>query len=244
MSAPFLRSTSTPACPSSEVKHNGVLDDPSITSIWAPCYRRRLAFSGLFLIAAQWSGVFRNSESLDLTSDEDATPSEKDQKRRPRIRIADLDSGVNEGISLIGQAIKTNNINSSKTPMAGIYVGEICTGKKIEPGYMKELQRAIDWATDECDVDIISMSIAKEEVTGSGLVDKGAICGHAFMLLEPGRSSAGSSATRGPRVGTIYLAGSQITLQVPRDAGLSGRAQFYFNSLSLCSLPPTCYLFH
>jgi len=80
MSAPFLRSTSTtPAYPSSEVKHNGVLDDPSITSIWGPCYRRRLAFSGLFLIAAQWSGVFRNSESLDLTSDEDATPSEKDQ---------------------------------------------------------------------------------------------------------------------------------------------------------------------
>lgn len=87
------------------------------------------------------------------------------------------------------------------------------------------------------------MSIAKEEVTGSGLVDKGAICGHAFMLLEPGRSSAGSSATRGPRVGTICLAGSQITVQVPRDAGLSGRAQFYFNSLALCSLPP-CYLFH
>ncbi|KAI8407608.1 hypothetical protein FOFC_13048 [Fusarium oxysporum] len=45
------------------------------------------------------------------------------------------------------------------------------------------------------------MSIkAKEGVTGSGLVDKGAICGHAFMLLEPGRSSAGSSATRGPRM--------------------------------------------
>lgn len=22
-------------------------------------------------------------------------------------------------------------------PMAGIYVGEICTGKKIEPGYVK-----------------------------------------------------------------------------------------------------------
>ncbi|RKL03841.1 hypothetical protein BFJ68_g6673 [Fusarium oxysporum] len=84
--------------------------------------------------------------------------------------------------------------------MAGIYVGEICTGKKIEPGYMKGTAEAIDWATDECDVDIISMSIAKEEVTGSGLVDKGAICGHAFMLLEPGRSSAGSSATRGPRV--------------------------------------------
>ncbi|KAK2671366.1 hypothetical protein RAB80_013788 [Fusarium oxysporum f. sp. vasinfectum] len=34
------------------------------------------------------------------------------------------------------------------------------------------------------------MSIAKEEVTGSGLVDKGAICGHAFMLLEPGHDTS------------------------------------------------------
>ncbi|RKK36724.1 hypothetical protein BFJ66_g13335 [Fusarium oxysporum f. sp. cepae] len=48
-------------------------------------------------------------------------------------------------------------------PMAGIYVGEICTGKKIEPGYMKGTAEAIDWATDECDVEIISMSIAYEE---------------------------------------------------------------------------------
>ncbi|KAK2687772.1 hypothetical protein QWA68_013281 [Fusarium oxysporum] len=33
--------------------------------------------------------------------------------------------------------------------MAGIYVGAICTGKKIEPGYMKGTAEAIDWATDD-----------------------------------------------------------------------------------------------
>ncbi|KAH7159147.1 peptidase S8/S53 domain-containing protein, partial [Fusarium sp. MPI-SDFR-AT-0072] len=161
------------------------------------------------------------AEKPILFDDEDATPSEKDQqeskkflnnlwplfryikhirplkpqiaqKQHPRIRIAVLDSGVNEGISLICQAIKTNHINSLKSksfvgresnwrqdsdghgshivqlllkvaPMAEIYVGKICTGKTIEPGYMKGIAEAIDWATDECDVDIISISIAYEE---------------------------------------------------------------------------------
>ncbi|CVK98062.1 uncharacterized protein FMAN_12180 [Fusarium mangiferae] len=114
------------------------------------------------------------------------------QKRHPRIRIAVLDSGVSKEIALINGAIATKHINSSKSksfvdaedswqqdthghgsqmvqlllrtaPTAEIYVGKICTGKTVEAGYMNRIAKAIDWAVNECDVHIISMSFAYEE---------------------------------------------------------------------------------
>ncbi|KAF4944318.1 hypothetical protein FGADI_12772 [Fusarium gaditjirri] len=154
-----------------------------------------------------------------LFDDEDATPSQKErdeskeflnrlsplfryikglrkshiaQKHHPRIRIAVLDFGVDMGIQLISQAIKTHHINGSKSksfvgpegswqqdshghgshmaqpliktaPTAEIYILKICTGKTVEPGYMKGIAEAIDWATDVCDADILSMSFAYQE---------------------------------------------------------------------------------
>ncbi|KAF5538050.1 extracellular serine protease [Fusarium phyllophilum] len=160
-------------------------------------------------------------EKVILFDDEDATPNKQEQEKskeflkeldplvayikairsekrqivreqHPRIRIAVLDSGVSEDITLISGAMKANCINSSKSksfvdaedswkqdshghgsqmvqlllrtaPTAEIYVGKICTGKEVEAGCMNRIAEAIDWAVDECDVHIISMSFAYEQ---------------------------------------------------------------------------------
>ncbi|KAF5583569.1 peptidase S8 [Fusarium pseudocircinatum] len=120
------------------------------------------------------------------------------RKQHPRIRIAVLDSGVSNDITLISGAIDTEHINGSKsksfvdaedswkqdsrghgthmvqlllqtTPTVEIYVGKICIGKKVEAGCMNRIAVAIDWAVDECDVHIISMSFAYEE--DSAMID-------------------------------------------------------------------------
>ncbi|KAF5584288.1 peptidase S8 [Fusarium subglutinans] len=118
------------------------------------------------------------------------------RKQHPRIRIAVLDSGVSSDIALISGAIAAKHINESQSksfvdaedswkqdshghgtqmvqlllktaPTAKIYVGKICIGKEIEAGYMHNIAKAIDWAVDECDVHIISMSFAYEEDNAS-----------------------------------------------------------------------------
>ncbi|KAF4448622.1 subtilisin-like protein [Fusarium austroafricanum] len=48
-------------------------------------------------------------------------------------------------------------------PAAEVYVGKICTGKVVNTEYMPGIADAINWATNECDAHIISISFAFEE---------------------------------------------------------------------------------
>ncbi|KAH8587087.1 peptidase S8/S53 domain-containing protein [Bisporella sp. PMI_857] len=109
-----------------------------------------------------------------------------------KIRIAVLDSGVDDTDSVIRPALKFGRINTQKSksfvdpanewqqdtyghgtsvtqlllktaPAAEIYVGKICTGKVINDEFMPGIAKAIEWAVDECDAHIISMSFGFED---------------------------------------------------------------------------------
>ncbi|KAI3322337.1 hypothetical protein HD806DRAFT_122430 [Xylariaceae sp. AK1471] len=108
-----------------------------------------------------------------------------------KIRIAVLDSGVDDTDPTIRPAMKFGRINASKSksfvgrpnewqdthghgthvarllletaPAAEIYVGKICTGKMINDEFMPGIAKAIDWAVKECDAHIISMSFGFED---------------------------------------------------------------------------------
>ncbi|RYP72076.1 hypothetical protein DL771_004407 [Monosporascus sp. 5C6A] len=108
-----------------------------------------------------------------------------------KIRIAVLDSGVDDTDSKIRPAIKFGRINAGKSrsfvgrpddwqdsyghgthvtrllletaPAAEIYVGKICTGKMINDEFIPRIAEAIDWAVKECDAHIISMSFGFED---------------------------------------------------------------------------------
>ncbi|PHH61270.1 hypothetical protein CDD81_648 [Ophiocordyceps australis] len=109
-----------------------------------------------------------------------------------RIRIAVLDSGVDDINPMIRSAIKAKRINSQESknfvdcledwnqdtyghgthitrlllqtaPSAEIYVGKICTRQFINDEFMPGIAQAINWAVYKCDAHIISISFGFEE---------------------------------------------------------------------------------
>ncbi|KAI1089240.1 hypothetical protein F5B19DRAFT_467985 [Rostrohypoxylon terebratum] len=110
-------------------------------------------------------------------------------RRREKIRIAVLDSGIDETDPKIRPALKFGRIRTCRSfvgrpdqwqdshghgthvtrllletaPRAEIFVAKICTGKMINDEFMPGIAKAIDWAVEECDADIISMSFGFEE---------------------------------------------------------------------------------
>ncbi|KAI1754550.1 hypothetical protein F4782DRAFT_492960 [Xylaria castorea] len=108
-----------------------------------------------------------------------------------KVRIVVLDSGIDDTDTRIRAAIKHGRINDRKSrsfvgqpnqwqdthghgthvtrllletaPAAEIIVGKICTGKMINDEFMPRIAEAIQWAVDDCDAHIISLSFGFEE---------------------------------------------------------------------------------
>ncbi|EXA53633.1 hypothetical protein FOVG_01375 [Fusarium oxysporum f. sp. pisi HDV247] len=111
--------------------------------------------------------------------------------KHERIRIAVLDSGVDDTDPKIRFALKFGRINADKiksfigqpnewqdtyghgthvtrllletAPAAEIYIGKICIGKMINDEFMPGIAKAIDWAVKDCDAHIISISFGFED---------------------------------------------------------------------------------
>ncbi|CAG2010158.1 unnamed protein product [Fusarium graminearum] len=106
---------------------------------------------------------------------------------KKRIRIAVLDSGIDDTQPIMDSATRHGRINCQASrsfvhradswrqdsyghgthvtqlllktaPVAEIFIGKICTDKVIEADFMPAITQAINWAVDYCDADIISMS--------------------------------------------------------------------------------------
>ncbi|KAH8880242.1 subtilisin-like protein [Thozetella sp. PMI_491] len=106
-----------------------------------------------------------------------------------KIRIAVLDSGIDKNDTRIKGALKSLRIKKQMSfvgeaddwqdiyghgthvtrlllqaaPAAEIFVGKICHAKSINQEFMAGIAKAIDWAVDECDAHIISLSFGSED---------------------------------------------------------------------------------
>ncbi|KAM0544220.1 hypothetical protein ACHAPJ_011909 [Fusarium lateritium] len=109
-----------------------------------------------------------------------------------RIRIAVLDSGIDDTQPIMRSAIKAGRINSQRSksfvgrtdswrqdsyshgthvtqlllktaPAAEIFIGKICTDKVINAEFMPGIAKAVNWAVNECNAHIISMSFGFDE---------------------------------------------------------------------------------
>lgn len=101
-----------------------------------------------------------------------------------KVRIAVLDTGINKTDTMIRSAkprIKDERswIGSIKdtyghgthvirillqmAPAAEFYIAKISDGKTVEPENMARIAEAIDWAVEDCNVDIISMSFGFQD---------------------------------------------------------------------------------